>query len=290
MELYSYGPLPAQARADAIPRGVAGLSVLTTWGVLQPSVTRPVDWTLIDKAVGVARNAGLKLYLRVQAGEGCPSDLPGQVTVPGSCFGHGPKTPKSVTMPLPNDATFLRAWTGFITAFGVQYHAEAVIDRVAMCGGSRQGEMILPTCSQWNVLAARHGLTAATLLGSWQTIIEAWRSAFPEKTTTLGIENPMGILATLLDWIQTRYGANDGIDIQQNGLCADTDPKQNLLTAPHQMGFTTGWQTWGDVAQGTGPLAKTLAVAAQSGASYVELYAQDVMDTKNDPLFLTYGS
>ena len=192
-------------------------------------------------------------------------------------------------MPMPNDPTFLSDFGKFIAAFGARYNSNPAVSLISMAGGSRQGEMVLPTCPQWNTLANAHGLTSATLTASWEQIIGDWRTAFPAKTTTLGVENPMGILPGLLSWIKATYGTNT-ISIQQNGLRATTNTTGNSWWKQAKaLGFTIGAQTWGDVAQGSGPLAKEFSNAETLGLSYVEVYQQDVIPTYY-PLFLQYGN
>jgi hypothetical protein len=288
-DIYRYGPLPTPAQAAAIPPGVNGISVTTTWRTLQPSIHGPIDWSLIDSAVELATQHKKHLYLRVHAGDGSPADLPNQVTLPGTCFGSGPTEPPSVTMPMPNDRHFLHAYASFISAFGQRYDHIGQISKVAMCGGSRQGEMVLPTCAQWIAMCASRGLTAATLLQSWEFFVDRWRLAFPNHVTTLGMENPMGILNALLSYTWKVHGLK--CQMQQNGLRATTDPSRpSWWKQAQSFGFVIGAQTWGDVQQGSGPLETELQVAEQLGLAYLEVYAQDVDLPANAPLFAKYGN
>jgi hypothetical protein len=289
-DIYRFGPLPTPAQAAALPPGVNGISVTTTWRALQPSIKGPIAWGLIDTAVGLAVQHKKHLYLRTHAGDGCPSDLPGMVTLPGTCFGSGPTEPASVTMPMPNDPIFLSEYGTFIKAFGARYNGNPAVTKVAMCGGSRQGEMVLPTCAEWLTFCTEHKLTAARLMASWERIVDLWRGAFRDHVTTLGMENPMGILGGLLSYMSVTYGPAL-IRCQQNGLRATTNPSHpSWWSQAHALGFKLGAQTWGDVQQGSGPLATELAVAEQLGLAYLEVYAQDVDDPANAALFAQYGN
>jgi hypothetical protein len=290
MDLYRFGSAPTLAQAKALPPGIDGISDTTTWRTLQPLLTDPINWKSIDSDVSVATASGKHLYLRIHAGDGTPSDLPGQVTLPGSCFTSGAQAPPpSVTMPMPNSTAFLTDYGKFIAAFGARYNSNPAVTLVAMAGGSRQGEMYLPTCSQFVADSTKYGLTTATLTASWETIIGDWRTAFPGKTTTLGVENPLGILPGLLTWIKATYGTGM-VDIQQNGLRATSNVTgTSWWKQAKALGFVIGAQTWGDVAQGSGPLLKEFQNAETLGLSYVETYQQDILPVYYS-LFAEYGT
>jgi hypothetical protein len=103
------------------------------------------------------------------------------------------------------------------------------------------------------------------------------------------MENPMGILAGQLAYLKTLGVAN--FLCQQNGLRSTSaiGPKSPWGQAK-ALGFAIGAQTWGDVAQGNGPLATTLSIAKAGGLKLVEVYAQDVLNPANAAMIGQYGS
>lgn len=285
MQLAVFGAVPAQPP----PPGITALSFTTTWEMLQNSIKGAINWAPTDKAVAYAEEYDIDCWLRVHFGDGCPSDLPGQITLDGSCFGSGPNTPKTVTMPMPNDPVAQGYEKTFISKYGGRYNGVEVVKQISMAGGMRQAEMVTPKCTTWDTLVKKHNLTPEALLESWQFYVQQYTEFFPDKILSLGMENPMGILPKLLAWIEANYGVARFL-MQQNGLRATTPTTGNSFWAQaKELGFTLGAQTWGSVAQQSGPLDTELSIGIALGLKKMELYSQDVFQSVNYPLFVKYG-
>jgi hypothetical protein len=291
MQLFSFGPLPSKADLAYLAKlkGLAGISVTTTAGAMQKSYKGPISFQIYDQASAAAKSISKQLYFRAHFGDGCPKDLPGQVTLPGSCYSSGPTQPKSVTLPFPTDPVYQTYVDGFIAALGAHCNGDPTLAYQSACGPSRQGEDVEPTCPEWLALCTKNGLTAPRLLSIWEHDFALYRKYFPAHITTFGMENPMGILAGQLAYLKTLGVAN--FLCQQNGLRSTSaiGPKSPWGQAK-ALGFAIGAQTWGDVAQGNGPLATTLSIAKAGGLKLVEVYAQDVLNPANAAMIGQYGS
>lgn len=292
LEIYSYGSMPTSAQAALLAKvgGLYGLSFTSKWNVYQQSVKGPINWAPMAAARDLAKSLGLKLYPRINAGDGCPSDLPGMVTLPGSCFSSGPTSPAgNVVMPMPNSAARAQYYAALMQSFGAEFDGDPTISLVSASGVMRQGEMVQPSCPTWTELCAKYGLTPAVYEQVWKANIEMVHIAVPSHTLTLGVENTMGILQGLLGELAAD-GATSWLRTQQNGLRSTTNPTTNLLTGAKALGFKTGWQQWGSVAQGDGPLPTTMGIVKASGAVHLEMYEADVVNPANAALIAQYGA
>lgn len=292
LEIYSFGSMPTSAQAALLAKvkGLYGLSFTSKWNVYQQSVKGPINWAPMAAAIALAKSMGLHIYVRINAGDGSPSDLTGMVTLPGSCFNSGPNPPAgNVVMPMPNSEARSEYYAALMQSFGAEFDGDPTISLVSASGVMRQGEMVVPSCPTWTDLCVKHGLTSTAYEWTWKANIDMIHAAVPSHVLTLGVENAMGILAGLLGDLHAD-GATAWLRCQQNGLRSTTNPTNNLLVAAKALGFDIGWQQWSSVAQGDGPLTTTMGIVKASSARHLEMYEADVVNPVNAALIAQYGA
>jgi hypothetical protein len=187
-------------------------------------------------------------------------------------------------MPIPWDATYQSLWKRFIAAFGQRYDGDPTIYSVQMTGGGFIGEMTLPTdVDKWKAA----GYTDARYIAAWEDIIGAYRTAFTHTPTNLDIVEPFGgVLTTSVVKPVVSFATSAGASnayIQNNALRAamlgTIGPYRTAIRSAAAV-TTVGYQMIGDAATSTS-LTQAFTVALQDQASYVEVYASDVLDPAN---------
>jgi len=263
---------------------VAGISARFSWARIEPSSGR-YDWTPIDDAIAQARAAGKQAMIRVLAGTSTPSWVSSQVkTLTFSNQYLWGSSAAQATMPIPWDATFLTLWKRFVAAFGARYDGNATVYSAQIAGGGMTGEMTLPTDVQaW----LRAGYTDAKYIGSWQTVIDAYRSAFPRTPINLDVTEPFGSLVkTNVAAPLASYATASGTKkawIQCNCLRASMlgtmGPYRTIIRSVSSV-TVVGYQMIGD-AKTTQDLKDSFRVAVEDHVGYVEVYGSDVLDAGN---------
>lgn len=168
------GSVSVTPAVAAIP-WVDGVLVRIAWHDLQPA-PNVFDWTLLDGQVAAANQAGKKIALAIMNGPKTPSWVyaSGAVAFAYSFQGN------PVTMPIPWDAVYLSAWTQFVTQLGARYAGNSTISLVHVTHSTANGfEMQLPfsppDVQQWQSA----GYLVSTHVASWQSVIDAFATAFP---------------------------------------------------------------------------------------------------------------
>jgi hypothetical protein len=286
VNVFSVGTAPSKFGSALSNPYVAGVSQRFGWAAIEPA-SGDYRWTAIDNLIAQARSAGKLAMIRVTAGIYTPdwvNQQVGTLTFSNAYLYNPAAYPSQVTMPIPWDATYLSLWKRFITAFGQRYDGNPTIYSVQMTGGGFIGEMTLPTdVDKWKAA----GYTDATYISTWEDIIGAYRTAFPNTHTNLDIVEPFGgVLATSVVQPVVSFATSAGASnayIQNNALRATMlgtiGPYRQVIRSSASV-TTVGYQMIGDAATSTS-LTQAFTVALQDQASYVEVYASDVLDPAN---------
>jgi len=263
---------------------VAGVSVRFGWKGIQPT-RGSYRWGQIDDAIKKARAAGKKVMIRVMAGAWTPDWVNRSVRTLSfsSQYLYGGAM-SSVTMPIPWKRHYLRPWRRFIRHLGHRYDGNPTVYSIQMAGGGFLGEMCLPTdVDKWKAAGYRD----VRLIRAWKRIIRQYHRSFPHTHLNLDIDEPFGnLLDTNVVHPVVRFATRDGIRkawIQQNGLRATLlgvlGPYRKVIRAESKE-TRVGYQM--QRATGTATELKTaFTVALQDHASYVEVYASDILDGAN---------
>ncbi len=286
VDIFSVGTAPTKITAALANPYVTGISQRFGWAAIEP-VSGEYRWTAIDNAIAQARGAGKLAMIRVTAGIFSPAWVDQRVATLtfSNAFLYNPAAYTSqVAMPVPWDTTYLSLWKRFITAFGQRYDGNPTIYSVQMTGGGFIGEMTLPTdVSQW--LSA--GYTDAKYIAAWDDIIAAYRTALPNTHTNVDIVEPFGrVLTTNVVKPVVSFATNVG---QSNAYIQNNALRASMLgtIGPYRLAIRSaasvtnvGYQMIGD-APTSASLTQAFEVAIQDQASYVEVYASDVLDPAN---------
>jgi hypothetical protein len=261
----------------SLPKVVNGVSWIFGWKQI---ATAPgvYDWSTVDAAIAASSGSGRQTMLRIDAGATSPSWIPNQLTM--SFQPLGPQPYQTVTMPRPWDPTYIADLTAFIKAYGARYDGNSKVTRIEMTGGGYQGEMVLPQWSGW--IGA--GYTDAAMTSTWETLIHAYRNAFPRHALALDYGEPLQVYYhSHIDPAVLAYAASQSnIDYQQNGLKSTTSENWSVFRTLLALSARTriGWQ----LSQGGNSASVLLAafkVAIASHASYVEVYRNDCVNPAN---------
>ena len=284
---YTGGTNPAKviAQLNASKVKVSVVSWVFFWDAVETS-PNGYNWTRLDAAVAAAGASGRKSYIRVVAGLHSPawiyaSGVPAMI-VPGSCLSGGPNSFGTIKLPATWNTTYVALWTTFIKALGARYDRNSNLFAASIGGGGILGEMQLPHCP---TLLKQFGYSDAALLAAWKQFELAGRFAFPNHSTSLAIEEPLGfgtsnVMPPLIAYTRASFGGR--LWLQQNGLRDLTRPKggyyQQLLSA--SVYTKVGWQMWsgGNTAA---QLKAAFRIAIMSRASYVEVYLKDIVNPLN---------
>jgi hypothetical protein len=269
----------AQATVDSlvhssfIPKGIEWV---VAWDLLRPT-PGAYNWSLIDNALGAAAHAGLESQLAVVVGEFEPTwvvDACPQVICP---FPSGAKA-----MAVPVSSEYLGLLTALIHDLGVRYGGDSRLVSVQASGLGGQGEMYLwpDKASFWET----HGVTSATLLPAWQTVISGWHSAFPHTPISISIEEPLepngGVLEPLLAWMKAEYGSRQWL--QNNGLnpTTSTDRGYGVDLVAASLYTTVGWQMYG-VSASPSVLEQSLQAGLGAHPRFLQIYLEDLLRPAN---------
>ena len=267
---------------------VSGLSVRVRWSTLEPS-SGSYNLKPIDDAIAKARAAGKVAMIRILAGISTPDWVLAQVptlTFSNQYLYNAATTyPAQVTMPIPWDPTYLRLFERLVATLGARYDGNPTVYSMQMSGGGFIGEMTLPTnVDTW--LAA--GYTDAKYIGCWESIINAFRSAFPTTPVNLDITAPFPLnqYPTNVFVPVATYATQDGSKkawVQNNALRSAMlgwyGPYRTEIRTVSSL-TRVGYQMIGNTTSAD-DLQKAFQVAIEDHASYVEVYGPDIVDPAN---------
>lgn len=300
---FSHSVVPSVA---ALPF-VDGTLVRIVWADLEPAPDT-FDWTLLDAELQRAADNDTNVALGVVCGAlGEPDwlyapfeDRPAAVPFEFFFRCDPDIEPCEVErMPLPWDARFLDEWTAFITALGNRYNNHPRITLIHMTSASANGfEMQLPftptDMSAWNAA----GYTTALHIASWETIVDAFAAAFPDKPLDVDVHPVLGsdavaeaVVAFAAATIGERFGVFSAWWTQHNA--DDVYPGMyDLLQASASESFAAVQFARSETQHGAGSFGDggvvgALERALQDGIGYAEIWNSDLLNAALQAEFAT---
>jgi hypothetical protein len=264
-----------KAAAALAPSPCIGNSWIFGWSQLEPSLGT-YNWSLIDAALAASKPK--PVFLRVIAGTQSPAWFPraDEIHVPNE--GEG----TSGWMPVPWNAIFLADWGKFIKAYGARYNGNSQISTIEGAGDGPEGEGDLTGgYAAWQKV----GYTVPVYVSTIATLIKDFKTAFPSKRISFaGITGPSGAPpdrgALSSGFRNDIYSAH--VTLQFNGLSSLSPWSGYAANIVNTQSDGFGYQMLRAVGgSGVGPLPADLQLAVKLGASFVEVYYEDVINQAN---------
>jgi hypothetical protein len=288
---------------------VDGVVLPFAWSALEPQEGQ-FDWSYVDKLVGQAANNSKAVSLIINAGAQSPSwvysDGAQAFNFIWSKTFFFPVCSKQ-RLPVPWDPVFQSKWSTFVDALAARYNSNPTVVSVKMSGlNSVTPEIFLPfatgakitsgsiSCNSNNDVANWQaiGYTPNLAEGAWNQIANAFHDAFPDKPLEVMLIpggfppiNNEGVVFKATggqDTEVTDYIITSGISqfgrqfvVQNDGLSATWIWSTEESYANQ---IDTGYQTVGVLGKN---LAATVKLALDGGATYLELYEADILNSAN---------
>lgn len=290
---FSHSVIPQVA---ALPF-VDGTLVRVVWADLEPS-PGVFDWTLLDDELARAAENATSVALGVIcAATGEPDWLyqsDGGMAAAASFEFYFHCNPDlepcdAERMPLPWDVRFLAEWTEFIAALGQRYGDHPQITLIHMTNASANGfEMQLPftpvDVQAWNAA----GYSAALHIASWETVIDAFAAAFPNKPLDVDVHPVLGsdaVAEAVAEYasisIGSRFGVFSAWWTQNNADNVYPGMYEMLLGSASStfatVQFARSEVQHGAASFGTGGVAGALDRVIEDGIGYAEIWNADLL-------------
>jgi hypothetical protein len=170
-----------------------------------------LDFSAIDKAVGVLRAKGMKYELGVNAGVDTPPLIYQEGAQPFDTRATNPHRPnfgQTVVIPVPWDPIYQSHFSRVIQQLGERYAADPLcVSVVLTCANFMGGEMHLPGSpedrAKWNAM----GYSEAKLLEVYKKYTGEWGKAFSKQAISLHLSQVLGLPSSFFERI-IDYGVN----------------------------------------------------------------------------------
>jgi len=275
-------------RALASP-AISGLSIRVTWASLEPR-EGSYDWTFLDGQIARAARAGKHAQIRIMTGTSAPNWLY-VAGAQGLRFSDDRKGSTTYTMPLPWDPILHAKWAKFCSALGAKYSSDSTVTLVHISGTTRfSAEMHLPA-----EIVGHPAYSPQKIVDGWKASIVALRSALPATQLSLNASKAAiardGVTEQVIAECQKLL--NSKAVFQHNALAAKTSPHNPihaLVAQQKKLGYTIGFQMLSGSSQPRfgGTLKQALDIGMAAGASYFEIYLEDLRD--NESLLKQYAA
>jgi len=265
-----------------------GVSLRVKWKSLQPSRDQ-LSWEYFDREIGLAREAGKSVMLRVMPGVHSPGwlyDEGAQTYVFTLSNPHRNDRGSKKTIPVPWDPVFLENWTRFVGLMGERYSGNPDVHAVHLVGpAAHSAEMHLPKSPKDQENWRRKGYTTGKLVGAWKRCIDAYADAFPDTPLVLNVSSAIfqedGAVEGILAYAKQRVGGR--LCLQHNALHARTkvDFRTHRLVSSSRESSVVGFQFVSPAANRKrfrGTLAEAFEIGIDAGATYFEVYPSDLKD------------
>jgi Spy/CpxP family protein refolding chaperone len=281
---------------------VTGYSIRVSWKALEPGKGQ-YNWQPIDEILDLARKNGKYVTLRVLAGVQSPKWIMDSPDIPQlKLINRNPNQTKyfnkSVILPKIWDNNYLREYYLFLEVLAKRYSNEPLLYWVAVSGPVTGAAcpMLHKDPETMRELEAQ-GFTREKWSKVWEEAIDRTAQSFPTKSISLCIDVPVfypELADHLAAYAVNKYGQR--MCLQSNGLSAKVftaaERKQeighflnvfakykNKATIGFQMTWAAAWKNKGR--DRLGPLDKAIENGIKLGASYLEIYQDDIIDPAN---------
>lgn len=269
--------------------GIDGVALQLGWSQYEQSDGQ-FSWSGLDTVLAEVGAKGKQATLHFYASSKPPAWLE---QAGAQMYSYQDLTGKSVTEPVPWDPVFLAEYSAFLSALAT--HLQKTGELAAVFDVS-----VSAPVSEMNLVGCRNGMLGtsvtynrASYLQAWETMIDAYQSSFPNKAKF--VSPPVaGLICApavdktfytdLMSYAKTK-GSNFWIfaaDLTSQGSQRVSDYTSLLGTFP--LGYQTIWSSTNDPSnrmKGSYPtnLEQAACFALDQGASYLEIYAADVLNT-----------
>jgi len=300
--------LPAGRGLDGAAAGldyVAGYSIRVSWKALEPKKGK-YNWEPIDRIIKVAREKGKYVTLRIMAGVDSPNwvlksrDIP-KMTIISRNPNKERYFNKEVTLPKLWDEKYLNEYYRFLDAVAKRYSEEPLLYWVAVSGPvTGPACPMLPKDEETVRIFEKEGFTKDKWRTVWEEAIDRTALAFPKKAISVCLDAPPfyeELAGELASYAVGKYAGR--ACLQSNGLSAKVsaaeaqNPKyknyldifrqyQGKATIGFQMAWAAAWKNKGR--DRLGPLDQAVNAGIGLGASYLEIYQDDIIDPANEAI------
>lgn len=270
--------------------GIDGVGLQLGWAPFEPGDGR-FDWTGLDAVLSKVKAAGKTASLHFFASSGAPPWLLNSGNAQTYTFQDlGGRT---VTEPVPWDPVYLAKYGAFVSALSDHLKSSGELASVFDVS-------VAAPVSEMNLVGCRNGMLGgsvtydrASYLAAWETMIDTYESAFPGKARF--VSPPVAGLICAPDVDKAFYGdlmayarsKGDGFWIFAADLNAEGSQRVSdypSLVGTFPLGYQMIWSATNDPSnrmKGTYPgnLKQAVCAALKQGASYIEIYAVDVLNT-----------
>ena len=169
-------------------KSLSGVCLTASWNEVEKEPGK-IDFSTIDKAVGVMRSVGMKYEIAIKPGVDTPSwifekggqGFDTQVTNP-----HKSNVGAGVRIPVPWDPVYQRNFSAVIAELGKHYASDPLcVGVVITCANYMSKEMHLPKSPADREKWQASGDYGGKLLGVYKRYIDEWGTAFPKQALSL---------------------------------------------------------------------------------------------------------
>jgi len=253
--------------------GVDGFTIRVSWQKLHDE-----GFAWLDGQIARGAQLDVDMQLRVMAGTHAPASLPGvayyQYLWPGDL---GVETH---TAPVPWDAAMQLHWQALAGEMAARYGDNPRIKVVHVPSFANSSELHMPL--EVTQLA---GYSSRTLAESWAAMARPLSAAFPEAIVSLNYATPTQsrITGEDSDWLLEEIAAmaGDRAGYQANDLDAEVTLDRNkyvTLLEQEELGRHIGFQmvSSSNTLRFGGEFEEAVDTAREAGASWLEIYANDI--------------
>jgi len=307
-KIYQPGEAPFPSEVFADP-SVSGVDIFMQWSQLEPE-SGVFNWSVLDCVFAQADDHNKFVALTLSPGFTTPAwvlELPG-VQTQSFAFEYFNNNAPARPLPLPWNQPYLQAWFTSLKAVAERYGTNPEFRLIAVGGPTSvstemslpdrtSGDTALPASAngsdiaEWQTL----GYTPSRYASAWKEAFSNYRQIFPNQFLGLALypglpigENeqpdPSQKIATELDVIAAGLQYKEVFALGEAGIRGGvpppSDPAYNAVMAKCGS-IVTGFQNSRSATvdpTDQGPLNLALGHVAAAGASFWEVYVQDVLN------------
>ncbi|MFB3828290.1 MAG: beta-galactosidase [Bryobacteraceae bacterium] len=270
-------------------RYLNGVLVGAAWQSLEPAREK-YDFSALDRAAAIAREAGKQYKLKITPGMYCPrwiyeagaARLETLVSNPNR-GNYG----ENALVPIPWDPVYQEHFSRLIRKLGERYGADPHCVGVTLtCANFMSAEMHLPKRPEDVRKWKEAGLTGARLLAVYRKYMDEWAAAFPGRLVCLHMSNSAPLPDISPDQLSEQivlYGLEKHarqFALQSNGLNGrkETEARPGNPILKYKDRLLNGYQSFASfltTPQRQGGIEMAVLNFVRAGAEYWELWQAD---------------